>query len=757
LRAEIIVKGIVQGVGFRPFIYRTAVQNQLVGYVRNRGDAGVEIIIQGTQNNVNRFLNDLKNEKPPLSQIYDLTINYTQDKSEIRKFQIIQSVTGGSLSGSVIPYDVSVCTKCVEELRELQNRRKDYFFITCTECGPRYTTIQRLPYDRRNTTMHTFPMCEECKTEYENPLDRRFHAQTIACKQCGPQVFLTENDGKRIKTVTPIRDAGKYIGEGYLVAVKGNGGFHIASSTTIPEPIMRLRKIKHRNQKPFAIMARDVDSVFSFAEMNDIETEFLTSNNRPIVLLQKSGNYYLSDKIAPQLHTIGVMLPYTGLHYMLFDQIQDPAFVMTSANAPSEPIVTKNEEALVKLGDLVDFFLVHDRNIAQRCDDSLIRIHDDAISFIRRSRGYAPAPIHINKVIQHPTLGLGAEENVNSCILLGNKAFVSQYIGDVEKLETLKFLKNATKHLLSITRSKIEAVACDMHPRFITTKVAQEFGRDLNCPVFSVQHHYAHILSLMGERGINELIGIACDGTGYGVDGDIWGGEILHCTLHSFNRLGHLQKHPMIGGDLATKFPLRMIISSLQQTFDISEWIFSKANCFPYGTREVNIILTQMKQGRMPMTSSCGRVLDAISALLDLCYERTYEGEPAMKLESSAIGGKDVLKLDPQINRDTIDTTYLIREIFEERHNHSIADLAYSAEAYLAKSLAELAIEKAREVKVDTIGFSGGVAYNKHITLSLRKQVENNGLKFLVHNQVPPGDGGISFGQAIAASNMLIK
>jgi hydrogenase maturation protein HypF len=757
LRAEIIVTGIVQGVGFRPFIYRIALQNNLVGYVRNRGDAGVEITVQGTKSAVKQFLIDLKKKKPSLSQIYDLTINYTQEKNTFIKFEIIQSFQGGSLSGSVIPYDVSVCSKCLEELRDLQNRRKAYFFITCTECGPRYSTIERLPYDRLNTTMQNFPMCEKCKAEYVNPLNRRFHAQTIACKQCGPQVFLTENDGNRLTTVTPIRDAGKFIEEGYIVAVKGNGGFHIATSTTNPEPILRLRKIKHRNQKPFAIMARDIESVLSFAEMNDIETQLLTSSSRPIVLLKKSINYYLSKNIAPKLHNIGVMLPYTGLHYMLFDHVKEPAFVMTSANAPSDPIVTNNHEALVKLGDIVDFFLFHDRNIAQRCDDSLIRVHKEDISFIRRSRGYVPTPIRISIFKHHSTLGVGAEENVNSCILLGNKAFVSQYIGDVEQLETLQFLKNATKHLLNLTQSKIEAVACDMHPRFITTKLAQEVGRDFNCPVIPVQHHYAHILSLMGERGIKELIGIACDGTGYGLHGDSWGGEILHCTLKEFNRLGHLQQQPLIGGDLAAKYPLRMTIGSLHQSLDISEWIFSKANYFPYGDTEVNIILTQIKKGQMPMTSSCGRVLDAISALLDLCYERTYEGEPAMKLESTAIGGKDVLQLDAKINSDIIDTTYLVREIFENRHKHTIPDLAYSAEAYIANSLAQLSIEKARELDVNTIGFSGGVAYNKHITLSLRKHVETNGLNFLVHNQIPPGDGGISFGQAIAASNILIK
>ena len=755
MRAEVIVKGIVQGVGFRPFIYRIALKNKLIGYVRNRGDAGVEIIVEGNRSEVKRFITDLKEKKPSLSQIYDLSVNYAKDRGDFVKFSIVRSFKGGSLSGSVIPYDVSICDKCLKELRDPRNRRCDYFFITCTECGPRYTIIETLPYDRLNTTMRGFPMCEECAGEYANPLDRRFHAQTIACKKCGPKVFLADNNGNRVEIDDPIREAGRLVEEGYVVAIKGNGGLHIATSTTKSKSIMRLRNVKHRAQKPFAIMARDLETVKSFIKISDVESRLLTSSIRPIVLLKKTN--YLSELISPGLHNIGVMLPYTGLHYMLFDNVKEPAFVMTSANAPSEPIVTDNQKALEKLGNVVDFFLLHNRCIAQRCDDSVVRVHDKEKSIIRRSRGYTPSPIHLRNSRVYPILGVGAEENVNACILLGDKAFISQYIGDVETLETLKFLEEATRHLLEITKGKIAAVAYDQHPKFITSRLAQEFGKEYKCPVFPVQHHYAHILSLMGEMGVDEIVGISCDGAGYGLDGNTWGGEILHCTLEDFSRLGHLQEQPMVGGDLAARHPLRMVVGILHKAVDISEWILSKANYFPHREREVEIILKQLMGSRMPITSSCGRVLDAVSALLGLCYERTYEGEPAMKLESAAIYGKDVLRLDPKIKGDVIDTTYLVHKIFENRDRYSIADLAHSAEAYIAESLAELTIEKAREIGVDTIGFSGGVAYNEYITLTIRKVVEGNGLKFLVHDQVPPGDGGISLGQAIAASSLLEK
>ncbi len=754
MRAEVVVKGIVQGVGFRPFIYRTAVDNEVVGYVRNRGDAGVEIVIEGKEDNVKHFIADLERKKPSLAQIYDLSVNYSGDRGEFTRFSIVESFEGGDLSGSVIPPDVAICDKCLAELRDPANRRHNYFFITCTECGPRYTIIDRLPYDRPNTTMRSFPTCEKCAEEYVDPSDRRFHAQTVACPKCGPTAYLTDNKGKRLDADDPIRQAGKLLEEGYIVAVKGYGGFHIATSATKSEPIARLRSIKHRTQKPFAVMARSLETAKTFTEISDVEEELLTSTIRPIILLKKSRNYRLSDLVAPSLHNVGVMLPYTGLHYMLFDHIEEQAFVMTSANPPSEPIVADNQEALTKLGETVDFLLFHNRKIAQRCDDSVLRLHGKEKSIIRRSRGYAPAPIYLKKPAKHTVLGVGAEENVNTSILLGDKAFTSQYIGDVEKLETLRFLEEATRHLLRITKAKIEAVACDLHPSFSTTRLAHKLGEELSCPVFPVQHHYAHILSLMGEKGLDELVGICCDGAGYGSDGKTWGGEILHCTPNQFNRLGHLQEQPMIGGDLATRHPLRMAAGILNTTPNIEAWIRSQASHLPHGEREAEIIVKQMKSDRLPKTSSCGRVLDAVSALLGICYERTYEGEPAMKLESLAICGRYILKLKPKIAGSVIDTSHLLQEIFANSNRYSTADLAYSAQEYLATSLAELAVEKAREIGVDTIGFSGGVAYNEHISSTIKRIVAGNGLQFLAHSQVPPGDGGISFGQAVAASSL---
>jgi len=753
VRAEIRVSGIVQGVGFRPFVYRTAVENGLVGYVRNRGDAYVEIVVEGAKRSINYFLRDLKEKKPPLARVHSILTKYLEEKNEFERFTILKSSDEVELSGSVISPDVSICNKCLDELRDPKNERHDYFFITCTDCGPRYTIIQDLPYDRPNTTMKEFPMCPFCQKEFTDPANRRFHAQTVACDRCGPRAYLTTSSGQQVNSEDPIREAGKLLEEGYVLAIKGYGGFHVATATKRDEPIMRLRTVKHRAEKPFAIMARDLETVRSFAQVSQKEAELLTSYIKPIVLLGKSSKYYLSDLIAPGLHNIGVMLPYTGLHFMLFDNVREPAFVMTSANPPNEPIVKDNMEAIRKLGGDVDYFLFHNRFIAQRCDDSVVRVHGENTSLIRRSRGYAPEPIQLKWAAKNCVLGVGAELNATSCVILKDKAFLSQHIGDVENIETLQFLKSATKHVLHLTNSKPVAVACDLHPKFTTTLLAQEFGGELRLPVVNVQHHHAHAVAMMAEHGINEIVAIVCDGYGYGSDGQAWGGEVLHCSDEgSFRRLGHLEEQPLVGGDLATRYPLRMAAGILNKATDVEEWLFSQSAHLPYGKEEVEVILQQLKKPSTPKTTSCGRVLDAVSAVLGVCYERTYEGEPAMKLEAAAIRGRDVLNLEPIIKDNVLNTTDLVNQIFNQKNTYAVSDLAFSAQLYLAKGLAQIAVEEAKRLGVNVVGFSGGVAYNEHITQTIRKIAGENRLRFVAHESVPPGDGGISFGQAVAAA-----
>ncbi|MDH5786885.1 MAG: carbamoyltransferase HypF [Candidatus Bathyarchaeota archaeon] len=753
VRVKVSVTGIVQGVGFRPFIYRTAVKNGLNGYVRNRGDAGVEILLEGKKTNVKDFIKDLKLKKPPLARMHEIITKKLEGKEICRNFTIYRSSNEAELSGSVIPPDIAICNECLQELRDPKDPRYEYFFITCTDCGPRFTIIEHLPYDRENTTMREFPMCEFCKSEYADPLNRRFHAQTVACPKCGPKAYLTTRKGELIDHKEPIKEAGKLLSEGFILAIKGYGGFHVATSTTKDKPLAKLREVKHRRQKPFAIMARSLEAAKTFAEVSKREEEFLASYVRPIVLLNKSDAYYLSSLVAPDLHNVGVMLPYTGLHYMLFDGVDEPAFVMTSANPPNQPIVRDNEEALRTLGETVDYFLFHNRQIAHRCDDSVVRMHDTNLAFIRRSRGYAPAPIMLKEKAKRCVVGLGGELNNTACILLDNKAFISQHIGDVENVETREFLKEATKHLIRLTNSKVEAIACDLHPKFTTTKLAHDLAKENAWQLVRVQHHYAHVAALMLEHNVKEMVGVCCDGYGYGVDGEAWGGEILFCTRKEsgFKRVAHLEKQPLVGGDLATRYPLRMAAGMLSRKTDLKDWLLQNKQHFPHGEKETQIILDQLEKGYgVVETTSCGRVLDAVAAVLGVCYERTYEGEPAMKLESAAIKGKDVLKLKPTIKGNTLETTQMLLEVFENKEKQSIVNLAYSAHAYLAKGLAILAVEKASENTIKNIGFSGGAACNQILALIMRRAVEAAGLRFLVHEAVPPGDGGLSFGQTVA-------
>ncbi len=752
MRMKITVTGIVQGVGFRPFIYRTAVTNGLGGYVQNKGDAGVEIFLEGKEQVIKNFLRELQEKKPPLAQIYEVKTSELHGAEEYRDFTIKKSSHVTERSGSVIPPDIAICNDCLRELRDPKDPRFDYFFITCTNCGPRFTIIEKLPYDRENTTMREFPMCGFCLKEYRDPLNRRFHAQTVACPACGPEAYLTTCDGEHLQHEDSIREAGRLLSKGKILAIKGYGGFHVAASTMMDQPLRRLREVKHRNQKPFAIMARSLEAAKTFAEVSQEEAELMISYAHPIVLLNKRDEYSLSDLIAPGLHNVGVMLPYTGLHHMLFDDVEDAAFVMTSANPPNQPIITDNEEAFEALGETVDYFLFHNRQIAHRCDDSVLRMHGKRQVFLRRSRGYAPTPVTLKKRANRCVIGLGGELNNTSCVLLENKAFISQHVGDVENIETEQFLKNATEHLVRLTNSKVEAIACDLHPKFTTTMLAHQLAEENGWQLLQVQHHYAHVAGLMIEHDIDEMIGICCDGYGYGIDSEAWGGEILLCTKETknFKRLAHLEKQPLIGGDLATRYPLRIAAGILYSETDVEQWLLQNEIHFPHGKQEINVILSQLEKRKgIVDTTSCGRILDAAAAILGLCYERTYEGEPAMKLESAATDRKDALKLKPSLKNDTLETTPLILELFEKKTDFTVQDLAYSVHAYLAKGLATLAVEKAKQNEIGTIGFSGGVACNQMLTSILRRIVEHSSLNFVVHEAIPAGDGGISFGQAV--------
>ena len=754
MRVRIRVGGIVQGVGFRPFVYRAAKRHGLRGFVRNTGDAGVEIVAEGEPKGIEALLSDLRNGPPPMSKIESLSVEEAPAGQRFEGFSILRSDERKESPGSIIPPDISICDECLAELRDRRNRRFDYFFITCTDCGPRFTIIDRPPYDRDNTTMREFDLCEECAREYSDPSDRRFHAQTVACAACGPTVALYDKHGARMGGSDPIRSAGKLLEGGAIIAVKGIGGYHIAISTLRSDAIARARRFKYRRQKPFAIMARDLEAIRTFALVGEVEESLLTSYSRPIVLLKKRDDFYLSELISPGLHNVGVMLPYTGLHSMLFDGVEEPAFVMTSANFPGEPMIKDDGTVFERLKDHVDYFLVHNRKILHRCDDSVLRVNGAAPVLIRRSRGFVPLPIALSHAFKEYSIGIGGESNVSSCVLKGNLAYPSQYVGDVESPDSIEFLRDATEHLMRLTGADPQCIGCDLHPSFHTTALAERMGEELGLEVVRVQHHHAHLLGLMEENSLEEAIGIVCDGYGYGLDGQAWGGEVFYCDGERIERVGHLQEHPLAGGDLAARYPVRVVMGILRGRGDVEEWFFERAGRLPHGLREAETILSQVKGGSIK-TSSFGRVLDAIAALLDICWERTYEGEPAMKLEAAASKGEDVLGIEPEFEGGVLRTDILLEEVFRHRDRFRKEDLARSSEEYLARGVAELACRRAEALGVEAICFTGGVAYNEHIAKAIEEMVLKEGHVFRSPKNIPPGDNGVSIGQAIFASRSL--
>ncbi|WP_297073884.1 carbamoyltransferase HypF [Thermococcus sp.] len=750
---RIHVQGIVQAVGFRPFIYRIAHEHNLRGYVKNLGDAGVEIVVEGQEEDIEAFIQDIYRKKPPLARVDRL------EKKEIPpqgfpEFYIEKSSKGESGGDSIIPPDIAICEDCLRELFDPTNKRYMYPFIVCTNCGPRFTIIEDLPYDRENTTMREFPMCDFCESEYKDPLNRRYHAEPVCCPVCGPSYRLYTSDGKEI-TGDPLRKAAELIDKGYIVAIKGIGGIHLACDATNEEVVAELRKRTFRPQKPFAIMADSLETVKSFAYVSKEEEEELTSYRRPIITLRKKEPFPLPENLAPRLHTIGVMLPYAGTHYILFHWSKSKVYVMTSANYPGMPMVKNNEKAFEELKDIADYLLLHNRKILNRADDSVIRFVDGKRAVIRRSRGFVPLPIEIP--FEYRGLAVGAELMNAFGIAKNGKVYPSQYIGNTGKVEVLEFMRRAIEHFKRILRVKeLDLIIADLHPAYNTTKLAMELANEMDVELLQVQHHYAHIASVLAERKIESAVGIALDGVGYGTDGNVWGGEVLYLSYEDVERLTHIDYYPLPGGDLASYYPLRALMGILSKVYSIEELEGVIRKCCPkaveslkYGEVEFSVILNQLAKGiNLSHASSTGRVLDSLAVLLNIAYRRHYEGEPAMKLESFAMKGKNDLKFEIPVEDGLIMAEELFVQVLEVLDRASPADIAYSAHLALARAFADTAIEKAREFGVKDVAISGGVSYNELIVKTIRKAVEGSGLRFHATTEVPRGDNGINVGQA---------
>ena len=789
---KVLVEGIVQGVGFRPFVYRIATELELTGYVRNLGNV-VEIIIQGSDDKITDFIYKLQNELPPIAKINNLETEELENIEQYADFTIKES--SDSFSGtSVIPPDLAICDKCLEEINDPENRRYNYPFNACTDCGPRFTVIENVPYDRDKTTMDDFPLCEDCEVEYKNPLDRRYHAEASCCEVCGPSLELYHNDNQnpvKIECEDPLIETAKLLDEGKIFAIKGIGGTHLVANVMLEDTVKILRERLGRENQAFAVMSPDIETVKNYAIVSEAEEETLLSKERPIVILKKNESYDFAESVSPGLHNIGVMLPYAPLHHLLFNHTDTPAYIMTSANVPGEPMMITNEEILKNLDTIADYYLIHNRRILNRCDDSVARFRNNELAFIRRSRGYTPEPYDLKgkytdlnpEFDNLNILALGPELDVTFTILKNSKAYVSQHIGNTNKYRTYEFLQEAIKHMMRITKTdSFDAIACDLHPQFFTTRLAKELAEEYDCPLIPVQHHHAHGISLLNDHhsegsANNEIIIIAADGVGYGADGNSWGGEILYTNIKDFERTASLMPQKMPGGDLCTKYPVRMLASILSNpnseyekekySEDYLKELLNEnyLDSFQHGAIEIKSLFRQMETNlNVGINTRTGRVLDSVSTALHICDKRSYEGEASMKLESYAYEYKeeDTLEDFPVIIKDYIDedgnkrrildTTAILRYITDKiEEGENLHKIAVAGQKAVSIGLAKLAVESAKEKGIKTIGATGGVFYNEAITSYIKEYIENEGFEFIQHANSCPGDGSVSLGQAIIA------
>ncbi len=762
-RKKILIKGVVQGVGFRPFIYRNAVKRDLKGFVMNTSK-GVEIEIEGESSVLDDFIDAIKTESPPQSKITSLKTAELDYKNEL-EFMIVPSNKQKNRSVLITP-DISTCAECVHELFNPEDRRYQYPFINCTNCGPRYTIIKDIPYDRPKTTMAEFKMCKQCRSEYEDPLNRRFHAQPNACPVCGPHIWLSDSSGKEISIGNTMQQTVKLLEQGKIIAIKGLGGFHLACDAKNDESVTRLRLRKRREEEPFAVMAGSIETVKKIAVISKQEVEILQSPEKPIVLLRKNSEYYLSEHIAPKNKYIGVMLPYTPLHFLLFNFNLD-VLVMTSGNISDEPIAKSNKEALDKLYDIADYFLFHNRAIQVRADDSVTRFINNIPRPIRRSRGYVPFPIFMRNP-SPSVLAVGGELKNCFCLTREDQAFLSQHIGDLENSETLSFFIESIDHLKNILQIKPEAVIHDLHPDYLSTKWAKTIE---GLPKIGIQHHHAHIAACLADNGRNDkVIGLAMDGVGYGDDGKIWGGEVLIADIREYQRVGHFDYRSMPGGTIAIKKPWRMVVAYLYHLFKGNEKdCLKNLEGIPFmkeiAEEKIIIIMNMIKNSiNIPMTSSLGRLFDAVAALVGVRTTVHYEGQAAIELEmqigetSMPDDDRDVYLFDIINSNDRliISPDNVIYQVLQDKKSGlPVNRISWKFHAGLVRLFIEISKIIRKQTNLNCVALSGGCFLNRFLLENLVKGLEKENFEVLTHSQVPTNDGCLALGQAVAGIEIL--
>ena len=761
IRVRIEVSGIIQGVGFRPLIYRLATTQGLTGYVANTA-AGVTIEADGPEPDLERFVQAITTEKPPLAIIDELHVEKLEIDPALthNSFEIQESISSGSRVGPITP-DSDVCSNCLAELFNPEDRRYLYPFINCTDCGPRYTLTEKTPYDRPQTSMKHFPLCEQCQAEYIDPLDRRFHAQATCCPLCGPSVTLTDSHGQNLDSADPLQMAADFLKSGKILAIKGIGGFHLAVNASDPEAIANLRKKKGRPDKPLAVMAASLEKIKLFACISLEEQELLAGRSKPIVLLQKKSPFGLAENVAPANRFIGAMLPYTPIHHLLLKSPGVLALVMTSGNLSGSPIVKDNNEAFEKLANIADYFLLHDRPIVTQTDDSVIRLDGSYSAIYRRARAFVPTAVSLKKNCGH-TLALGAIIKNTICLTKEKEAFLSQHIGDLDNIDTQLHQKNITDHFQSLMRIEPDLLVHDLHPDYPGTRYALS---QKELPTIAIQHHHAHAVSCMAEHGLHgPVIGLTLDGNGYGPDHTVWGGEVLLADYHAFERLAHLSTVEMPGGDAAIHEPWRMAVSHLYRAYG-PEYRGLKLPLL-HDHADTIIIIEQMieKSINSPLTSSCGRLFDSVAALLGLRHTVSFEGQAAAELEM-------LLESD---NTDNSSYSYEIIKAEESPWLLPVKpiiiglvnDILGSIPPKLVSrrfhnTLAALFTKVCREIRdqknINQVVLSGGVFQNLNLLRQIKTSLEVLSFDVYAHEHVPTNDGGLSLGQAVAGRAMYEK
>ena len=735
------IKGIVQGVGFRPFVYNLALKHHIKGWVNN-DDKGVNILLYASYSNINNFIEELKKNPPKLSKINEINIEEITFLEEFESFEIKESSHTNSKS-TIISADMSICEDCINDINDKSNFRYNYALTNCTNCGPRYSIINTVPYDRCNTSMKEFKLCSKCQEEYNNPLNRRYHAQPVSCDICGPNITLySKNNDVLLYNIEAIKETANLINKGNIVAIKGMGGFHLICDATNDIVVNSLRVIKNRPNKPYALLFKDINSIKNYTNVNSQEEQILSSKEKPIVLLEKKENSSISAFVAPNVNKLGCFISYTGVHDLLFRYIDKP-LIATSANLKDEPVIRTKDEILNKLVDVVDFILDYNRDIVNACDDSIIQVVKKYNIKLRNARGYAPTPIKLKENLDKKILSLGANQKSTISLAFENNLILSPHIADLNSIASVEYFNRTIETFKNFYDFEPEVIICDKHPNYESTKFALKLKEENpKIKLVQVQHHYAHILSVMAENSLDEeVLGFAFDGTGFGDDGNIWGGEVLIASRKEYKRVKHIEYFRLLGTEMAIKEPKRVALSLLFDIFSLDEILtLDIPTIKAFNHTQIKTLHTMWQKGlNAPFCSSIGRLFDAISSFADILHTQSYEGETGLQIELN-YDSSITSSFSYNILEKTIDIKPMIREIIKEKDKKIIS-------SKFINTLVNMILEISKSYKNLPIVLSGGVFQNKILLELLIDKFQEEGRVLYFNIDIPSNDGGISVGQ----------